>query len=200
MLVLASASPRRIELLRSVGIDPLVDPADVPEIPDPARSPEENAAAFAREKATTVAARHPDAAVLAADTIVVADGLLLGKPEGPADARAMLDRLAGRGHRVVTCVTLLPAHHTTNGGGWPATHLRVSTAVWFRDLTEAERDAYVASGEWEGKAGGYAIQGRAGCFVRALRGSYSNVVGLPLSEVVVELRAAGVLAADWGPR
>lgn len=195
MLVLASASPRRLELLRSVGIEPIVDAADTPEIADPALSPEENAARFARGKALAVAERRPGDTVLAADTIVTIDGLLLGKPADAAEARAMLARLSGRGHHVLTCVALQPPEDAD----WPPTMLRVFTGVVFRRLTEAEIDAYIASGEWRDKAGAYAIQGRAGCFVSSVLGSYSNVVGLPLSEVVEELRGVGVLPAGWGP-
>src|SRR5262245_35978130 len=115
MLVLASASPRRLELLRSVGIDPLVDPADIDETPDPARAPAEDAARLARAKAELVAARHPGAHVLAADTVVIVDRDLLGKPRDAGDARAMLERLSGRGHWVATAVCLRPPE----GADWP---------------------------------------------------------------------------------
>lgn len=184
--MLASASPRRLELLRQVGLDPIVDPASVDETPDPAFSPAENAARFAAAKASTVAARRPATdLVLGADTIVVSDGQLLGKPRDAADAEAMLRRLAGRLHHVVTCVAFAPAP------GWPATALTVRTSVVFRDLADEEVADHVASGEWRDKAGGYAIQGRAAAFTRAVIGSYSNVVGLPLCEVVEELRLRG---------
>lgn len=185
-LVLASASPRRLELLRTAGFDPLVDPADVDETPDPDRSPAENAAAFARDKALTVAARRPDDLVLGADTIVTIGRELLGKPRDEADARRMLRRLAGRMHHVVTCV-FLPAW-----GEWPKTALSVSTAVVFRELEGDEIEAYLATREWTDKAGGYAVQGHAAAFTQAVLGSYTNVVGLPLSEVVEELRARGL--------
>ena len=189
MLVLASASPRRLELLRSAGIDPIVDASDIPEIADPALSPVANAARFARDKALAVAARRPADVILAADTIVTIDGKLLGKPADRDDARAMLKLLDGRGHYVVTCVHLLPP----DGAQWPATSLTVHTAVALRPFAEGELDAYLDAGEWEGKAGAYAIQGRAASFVRAVLGSYTNVVGLPLCEVIEELRARGVV-------
>ncbi|MSP63576.1 MAG: septum formation protein Maf [Myxococcales bacterium] len=185
MLVLASASPRRLDLLRQAGIEPLVDPADVDETPDSALSPAEDAARLARAKALTVASRRPEATVLAADTIVVVDGKLLGKPRDEADARAMLRRLEGRGHHVITAVHIVPPA----SAGWPVVALNVSTAVIFRALGDEEIERYLASGEWQGKAGGYAIQGGAAGFARAVTGSYTNVVGLPLAEVIEELRA-----------
>ncbi|HEX2569674.1 MAG TPA: Maf family protein [Polyangia bacterium] len=187
MLVLASASPRRLELLRSAGIEPVVDPADVPEIPDPSLTPKENAALLARTKAQAVAGRRPDDAVLGADTIVTIDGRLLGKPEDERDARDMLSRLAGRRHRVVTGVALLPPR----GAAWSALSLAVTTAVLFRPLTAADLDAYLATVEWRDKAGAYGIQGSAAGFVRAVVGSYTNVVGLPLCQVVELLRKVG---------
>lgn len=192
MLVLASASPRRLELLRSAGIEPLVDPADVPEIPDPALTPKENAALLARTKVQAVAARRPDAAVLGADTIVTIDGQLLGKPEDERSARAMLTRLAGRRHRVITGVALVPPR----GAAWTALSLAVTTAVVFRPLTAVDLDAYLATGEWRDKAGAYGIQGYAAGFVRAVVGSYTNVVGLPLCEVVEILRKVGLAQVE----
>ena len=184
MVVLASASPRRLELLRSAGFTPLVDPADLDETPDPSLSAEADALRLARGKAELVAARHPQAMVLGADTIVVVDGAVLGKPRDAAMAEAMLRRLSDRGHYVVTAVHLVPPRRRA----WPAVSLTVSTAVVFRRLEEVDVAGYVASGDWEGKAGAYAIQGLAAGFVRAIMGSYTNVVGLPLAEVVEELR------------
>jgi septum formation protein len=128
VLVLASASPRRLELLRQAGFDPLVDAAAIDETPDPRELPEENAARLARDKALLVAARHPGDLVLGADTIVVVDGQLLGKPEDADDAEAMLRRLAGRMHHVVTCVHLAPAP------GHAADAFAVRTTVTFRAL------------------------------------------------------------------
>src|SRR5262249_39714049 len=172
------------------------DPANVDETPDPSRSPEDNAARFARDKAEVVAARHPGATVLGADTIVTIGGELLGKPRDRADAERMLRRLAGRVHRVVTCVHLPatgdPEAPSDRPGGWPATSLRVHTPVIFRALDDDEVAAYLESGEWEGKAGGYAVQGRAAAFTQAVMGSYTNVVGLPVCEVVEELKLRGL--------
>ena len=189
MVVLASASPRRLELLRSAGFTPLVDPADLDETPDPSLSAEADALRLARGKAELVAARHPQAMVLGADTIVVVDGAVLGKPRDAAMAEAMLRRLSDRGHYVVTAVHLVPPRRRA----WPAVSLTVSTAVVFRRLEEVDVAGYVASGDWEGKAGAYAIQGLAAGFVRAVMGSYTNVVGLPLAEVVEELRRLDAL-------
>jgi nucleoside triphosphate pyrophosphatase len=188
MLVLASASPRRLELLRLAGIEPLVDPADIDETHDPTVAPDEHAALLARSKARAVAERRPNDAILGADTVVAVGRRLLGKPRDPGDARAMLELLSGRGHHVVTAVHLLPP----DGADWPAVSLTVWTAVIFRVLSAADIDRYVASRDWEGKAGGYAIQGGAAPFVRSITGSYTNVVGLPLAEVVEELRRVGL--------
>jgi septum formation protein len=188
VLILASASPRRIELLRQAGLDPLVDPADIDETPDPTLRPDEDAARLARAKALAVAARRalaPDDVVLGADTVVVVGDRLYGKPRDAADARAMLATLSDRLHHVATAVYLTATRAA------PETAFTVQTSVIFRALDEREIDDYVAGGEWAGKAGGYAIQGRAGAFVRSIIGSYSNVVGLPLCEVVEELRRRG---------
>ena len=188
VLILASASPRRLELLRSVGYAPVVDPAHVDETPDRALPPREDAARLARAKALAVAARRaPGEVVLGADTIVVVDGVLYGKPRDRDDARAMLERLAGRMHHVVTCVHIMVA-----GPRADERALAVQSSVVFRALDGDEVDDYLDSGEWEGKAGGYAIQGRAGMYARSVIGSYSNVVGLPLCEVVEELRRRGL--------
>ena len=185
-LVLASASPRRLDLLSEAGYQPHVDPADVDETPDPVMAPADNAARFAREKAQVVAARHPGDVVIGADTIVTIGRELLGKPADRADAERMLRRLTGRMHQVVTCV------HLPALDDWPATSLAVTTAVIFRELDESEITGYLDSGEWDGKAGGYAVQGRAAAFTQAVMGSYSNVVGLPLCEVVEELKLRGL--------
>jgi septum formation protein len=185
-LVLASASPRRLSLLRQVGYRPLVDPAHVDETPDPSLAPAEDAARLARHKALVVAERRPRDLVLGADTIVTIGRELLGKPRDEADARRMLERLSGRMHQVVTSVFL------TCLDDWPQTSLTVTTQVIFRALDEGELAGYLASREWEGKAGAYAVQGRAAAFTLAVVGSYSNVVGLPLCEVVEELSLRGL--------
>jgi septum formation protein len=197
-LILASASPRRLELLERVGLRPEVRPADLDESVRAGEEPVPYAERLAGDKARAVAARYgSERTILAADTIVhVEDGgpAILGKPADAVEARAMLTRLGGRAHRVVT------AFHLLHRG---QAHARaVSTEVVFRALGPVEVDGYVRSREWEGKAGGYAIQGLAGAFVRAIHGSYSNVVGLPVCEVLEALEALGALPDDWalGPR
>jgi septum formation protein len=175
-LVLASASPRRLELLHQIGLAPdAVDPAEIDEAPLEDETARMLATRLARAKAQTCAARHPDAFVLAADTVVAVGRRLLGKPDDAAGARRMLQLLSGRAHRVLTAV----AARAPDGRAGA----RLSeTRVHFKRLTEPELAGYLASGEWAGKAGGYGVQGRAGAFVMALNGSYTGVVGLPLYE------------------
>jgi septum formation protein len=192
VLVLASASPRRRELLERVGLRFEVDAADVDEAQAPGESPDAYAARVAEDKARLVAGRRPDAFVLAADTIVELGGEVLGKAADAAEARAMLARLAGRTHRVRTAVVLL----APGGGGGAARRVAVDTAVDMRALGDDELAGYVASGEWRGKAGAYAVQGIGAALVRAVRGSYTNVVGLPLVEVLELVAAAGAGRAD----
>lgn len=186
-LVLASASPRRRDLVRRIGLVPdLVDPADIEEIPKPGEHPAHTAQRLACAKAQAVARRHADALVLAADTVVACGRRILTKAASERDARTCLERLSGRSHKVHTCVVLAV----------PGAGLRerlVTTRVSFKRLSTREIDGYVASGEWAGKAGGYAIQGRAAAFVRTINGSYSNVVGLPLFETVALLEGNGYL-------
>lgn len=184
-LVLASASPRRLELLKQIGLAPArVDPAELDETPLPRELPAAHALRLARAKAEAVAARHPGAVVLAADTVVACGRRILPKGADEATARRCLSLLSGRRHRVLGGVAVAAP------GGEVRTRL-VTTIVVFKRLTEAEVDAYLASGEWRDKAGAYAIQGRAARFVRFLSGSYSNVVGLPLYETAAMLGAAG---------
>ncbi len=177
-LVLASASPRRLDLLRQVGLEPAeIDPADIDETPAARELPRIYAMRMARSKLAAVASRHPGAVVLAADCVVVCSRRILPKTETETEARACLDRLSGRRHRVLGAVAV----------GFPDGTVRtrcVVTVVRFKRLTAPEIDDYLRSGEWRGKAGGYAIQGRAARFVDFLSGSYSNVVGLPLFETV----------------
>ena len=184
-LVLASASPRRLDLLRQIAVIPAqVDPADLDESPAKGELPMPHARRLAEEKARAVAARHPDCFVLAADTVVACGRRILPKAEDAATARKCLTLLSGRRHRVHGGVCLIA----------PDGKIRqrlVSTIVTFKRLTQAEIDAYVASGEWDGKAGGYAIQGLAARHVRAISGSYSNIVGLPLFETAALLEGAG---------
>jgi septum formation protein len=192
-LLLASASPRRLELLRQAGLDPEVRASAIDETPRAGEEPIDYAQRMSLEKARAVAARI-DAArpILAADTIVIApDGepRILGKPASAEAARVMLMRLSGRAHEVVTAYSLL--YKGSERGR------AVQTEVTFRPLTPAELEGYVGSREWEDKAGGYAVQGLAAAFVRAVRGSYTNIVGLPLCEVLEDLDALGALPPDW---
>ncbi len=184
-LILASASPRRLALLAQIGIVPdQVAPHGIDETPRPRELPRPYAERLAREKAS--AAATPDSFVLAADTVVAVGRRILGKAETEAQAEACLQLLSGRRHHVLTAVALL----TPDG----ALSERLSeSVVTFARLTGAQIGAYLASGEWCGKAGGYAIQGRAASFIRALSGSYSGVVGLPLYETAQLLRGRGWL-------
>ena len=185
-LVLASASPRRLDLLARLGVVPTaVDPADIDETPRPAELPRDYARRMAAAKAAAAAPRNPACVVLAADTVVAAGRRILPKADDEATARACLDLLSGRRHRVLSAVALVDA------AGLMRERLSVSV-VAFKRLTAAEIYAYLATGEWRGKAGGYAIQGRAEAFVRHLAGSHSGVVGLPLFETRALLAAAGI--------
>ena len=193
-LVLASASPRRRELLERLGLVLLVLPADVDETPRPGERPADYARRIAAAKCDAVAdAREasPPLAVVGADTTVIVDDQILGKPADDDDARAMLMRLAGRRHDVTTAYR---ARH-----GARSLERSVTTSVSFRALQTAEIDAYLVSGEWRGKAGGYAVQGLAGTFVVKMVGSYSNVVGLPLYESM-SLLGGGEAGAHAGER
>jgi septum formation protein len=186
MLILASASPRRLDLLRQIGVVPdRVTSPDIDETPLPDELPRALALRLARAKAA--AAASPDGFVLAADTVVAAGRRILPKAEDEAAARACLDLLSGRRHRVFSAVVL----RGPDGKGGERV---VESAVTFMRLTDAQKRAYLASGEWRGKAGGYAIQGSAAAFIRFLSGSYSGVVGLPLFETAQLLRGHGVLA------
>jgi septum formation protein len=181
-LILASASPRRLDLLRQVGIEPAaIDPAHIDETPRPHEQPRAYALRMAEAKWDAVAPRHAGAVVLAADSVVAVGRRILPKAETEAEARRCLALLSGRRHRVVGGVA------AGRSGSKPRTRL-VETVVRFKRLTPGEIDAYIASGEWRGKAGGYAIQGRAAAFVAFISGSYSNVVGLPLFETMALLK------------
>ncbi|CAA7616201.1 conserved hypothetical protein [Magnetospirillum sp. SS-4] len=184
-LVLASASPRRLDLLGQIGIVPgRVDPAHVDETPAKGELPAPHARRLAEAKAATVASRHPGCFVLAADTVVACGRRILPKAEDAATARQCLDLLSGRRHRVHGGVCVLAPD------GRRSLRL-VTTVVTFKRLSPGEIEAYVASGEWDGKAGGYAIQGLAARFVRDVSGSYSNIVGLPLFETAAMLDGLG---------
>lgn len=184
-LVLASASPRRLDLLAQIGVTPAaVDPAHIDETPLPRELPGPHALRLAQAKARAVADRHPGAFVLAADTVVACGRRILPKAESDRDARFCLNLLAGRRHRVLGGISVIAPD------GREA-HRLVTTTVTFKNLDDGEKAAYLASGEWRGKAGGYAIQGLAAVFVRDLGGSYSNVVGLSLHETYGLLRGLG---------
>ena len=185
-LVLASASPRRRQLLDQLGVRYSVDPADIDETRQAGESPAAYVERMAREKAQRVAARYrdPGHAVLAADTTVHLDDEVLGKPVDHFDGLAMLARLSGRSHSVLTAVCLW-------GDDGSSVQL-VETRVEFIQLTRELCEAYLATDEPWDKAGGYAIQGLAGAFVRRIEGSYSNVVGLPLCETRQLLVAQGI--------
>jgi septum formation protein len=185
-LILASASPRRLDLLRQIGVAPdAVSPADIPEEPAKGETPPQHAMRLAKAKACAVAARDPDAIVLAADTVVACGRRILPKAEDRETARLCLALLSGRRHRVHGGIVAAAQ-------GRQMTRL-VTTIVTFKRLTDDEIAAYLDSGEWHGKAGGYAIQGRAGAFARALNGSYTNVVGLDLFATAALLRGIGWL-------
>jgi nucleoside triphosphate pyrophosphatase len=189
-LILASASPRRAELLRAAGIEVDVHPAHVDESVRPGEHPEVYAARVALAKARSVSQQMPDRFVLGADTVVVIEDRILGKPVDSADARQMLRLLSGRPHVVITAVVLI-----RNGGSTRETadvNLE-RTTVEFAALSKDEIDWYAATSEPMDKAGGYAIQGLASRFVTRIDGSYSNVVGLPVSLVYGMCKRAGLL-------
>lgn len=184
MLVLASASPRRLDLLRQIGLEPdAIDPADTDETPRPAEQPRAYALRMALAKLAVVVPRHEGATVLAADSVVAVGRRILPKAESEPEARRCLALLSGRRHKVLGGVAV------SGPGGKVRTRL-VETAVRFKRLLPEEIEGYITSGEWHGKAGGYAIQGRAATFVSFVSGSYSNVVGLPLFETAALLKAA----------
>ncbi len=175
-LILASRSPRRIELLGRLGINPRVEPADIDETPLPAESPIAYVERLAREKTRVAQQRWCDDVVLGADTTIDLDGRILGKPDDEADARHMLRQLSGRTHRV----------HTGIAASWGSRReksLVVTSLVTFHPVTDETLEWYIGTGEWQGKAGAYAIQGLGGTLVERVRGSLTNVIGLPLRDV-----------------
>jgi septum formation protein len=185
-LILASASPRRLDLLARIGVEvAAVDPAHIDETPHKGELPGRYAARIAAEKAAAVAPRHEGAIILAADTVVAAGRRILPKAEEEGEVRHCLEILSGRRHHVLSAVTVIDA-------AGKARHRLSDTIVTFGPLTAATIAAYAACGEGVGKAGGYAIQGRAEAFVRMLAGSHSGVVGLPLFETRALLIAAGL--------
>ncbi|HEY6125976.1 MAG TPA: Maf family protein [Steroidobacteraceae bacterium] len=194
VLRLASASPRRRQLLDLIGVPHVVTPADIDETPLPGEPPNEYVLRLAREKAEAVWARHTDLPVLAADTTVVIDDEILGKPESEAEAHAMLGKLSGRDHQVHTAVALWSDQHSML--------FHTSTQVCFAHLSREQIQAYWDSGEPRGKAGAYAIQGLGAVFVTGISGTYTGVMGLPLFETAHLLRQAGipVWSGKWPAR
>ena len=184
-LILASASPRRLDLLARIGVIPdEVVPADIDESVPPGELPRVHALRLAREKAEAVAAKRPGDLVLAADTVVAVGRRILPKVEDEATLRQCMALLSGRRHRVMTGVAL------ASPDGKLCTRL-VETMIAMKRLSDQEIDYYTGHGEWRGKAGGYALQGYGEVFVRHIAGSYSNVVGLPLAETRLLLKGAG---------
>jgi septum formation protein len=184
-LILASASPRRLDLLARIGVTPdAVIPAEIDESVRRGELPRQHALRLAREKAETIAAREPQSLVLAADTVVAVGRRILPKVEDEETLRACMRLLSGRRHRVLTGVAL----------SVPGASMRerlVETMIAMKRLSDEEIDYYASHGEWRGKAGGYALQGYGEVYVRHIAGSYSNVVGLPLAETRVLLKSAG---------
>ena len=184
-LILASASPRRLDLLERIGVAPdAVIPPEVDESVPRGELPRQHALRLARGKAEAVAAREPDALVLAADTVVAVGRRILPKVEDEATLRACMKLLSGRRHRVLTAVALAVPGHAMR-------ERLVETMIAMKRLSDEEIAFYASHGEWRGKAGGYALQGYGEVYVRHIAGSYSNVVGLPLAETRVLLKSAG---------
>lgn len=185
--VLASASPRRVELLNQIGIvADAIHPADIDETPAKAETPRAYVQRMARQKAEAVAVLHPESVVLAADTVVAMGRRIMGKPDDQAMAKRYLEQLSGRRHDVMTAVVLI----SPDGRVMPRL---AHSKVRFRRLDEAIITTYLKTDEWQGKAGGYAIQGQAAMWIDWISGSYSGVVGLPLAETAQLLRHVGVL-------
>ena len=180
--ILASASPRREELLRSAGLKFKILPAHVNEDYIDGETPRQHVRRLSQDKALVLAQKYPDAWVLGADTIVVIDDLILGKPKNKTQARQMLEKLSGREHKVFTGFTLArTASKITKT-------TVVQSAVKFKPISTEEMEWYISCDEPYDKAGGYAVQGKGACFIKSIRGSYTNVIGLPLCEVLEELK------------
>lgn len=185
LLILASASPRRLELLKQVGVTPdQIVPADIDETPHKGEKPRMLANRLAFEKATKIAKENTQHFILASDTVVACGNRFLGKAEDKSEAEKFLRTLSGRRHSVYTGVCLI----APNGRTITKT---ICTVVKFKNLEQSDIDFYLNSDEWQGKAGGYAIQGLAARFIRGINGSYSNVVGLPLFETINMLKGSG---------
>jgi septum formation protein len=184
-LVLASASPRRLDLLAQIGVVPdAVDPAEIDETPWKAELPAHYAARVAAEKGAVVATRHGGSLILSGDTVVAVGRRILPKAETETEGRACLALISGRRHRVFSAVTLIDA-------AGRARHRMSESIVTFKRLHTGEIEGYIASGEWRGKAGGYAIQGQAVGLIRNIQGSHPGIMGLPLFEVRALLLSAG---------
>ena len=190
-LILASASPRRRQLMETLGLPFRIIPAPGPEVPPDEAEAGRTAWYLSQQKARQVAEAHPEALVIGADTGVGVNGMILGKPRDEADARRMLRLLSGREHQVYTGVSLVRYGVYPTVQSYNDTRMAV-TKVFFRELTDAEIDSYVATGEPMDKAGAYGYQGRAGLFVERIEGDYYNVVGLPLCLLGQMLSEAGV--------
>jgi septum formation protein len=185
--ILASASPRRQELLRSVGLKFKTIPGHVNEDYIKGESPQQHVRRLAQEKAQLIARKYPRTWVLGADTIVVIDGLILGKPKNKTQAKEMLKKLSGREHKVFTGFTVMQVASKISHSDV------VQSAVKFKKISAAELDWYIACAEPYDKAGGYAVQGKGAYFIKSIRGSYTNVIGLPLCEVLETLKKLEVI-------
>lgn len=194
LLILASASPRRHALLVGLGLEPVVVPVDIDETPRDGETPAALAERLARAKAAAPPVPRSPALVLAADTVVAVDGAVLGKPAGAEEARRMIRLLAGRAHEVITALAVraVPEEIVTCD--------RVRSRVVFAPMTAEEVAWYAATGEGSDKAGGYALQGIGGLFVRAIEGSYTNVIGLPLETLYPHLRRWSILPRSASSR
>jgi septum formation protein len=193
MLVLASASPRRQELLRNAGISFVVQASKIPEVPAQGEQPRAFAERMAREKARAVSLQHPCDVVLGADTVVIIEGQILGKPRDDADAARMLRLLSGRSHEVITGVCLARAENNQKAETRFEDVRSEITRVTMNILSDEDIRSYVATGEPADKAGAYAIQGRASRWISRIEGDYFNVVGLPVALVCEMLREQGVI-------
>ena len=185
-LILASASPRRKQLLEQIGLKFIIDPSDIDEIVDAKLSPRKQVELFSQQKAEAVAAKHPDALVLATDSMVALDGKVFGKPKNREHAKEMLRALSGKKHTIITAFTLLDA------ASGKAISKSVEVSVWFRKIANTEIERYLNRAKPFDKAGAYAIQGLAAVFVEKIEGDYPGAVGLPLFDLAKTLKAFGV--------
>jgi len=185
-IILASQSPRRKDLLKQIGLEFEIDPSNYEEDMSLKMEPRKLAEFLSLGKAKDVAQRHKDSIIISADTIVAIDGEVFGKPKTPERAKYMLQKLSGKVHSVITGFTIIDAETQKQ------ILKSVETKVYFKDLSEQEMDAYIASGEPLDKGGGYAIQGMAALFVEKIEGDYFNIVGLPILALTTELKKFSV--------